>query len=426
MNKWIVKYKQSDVKHEIKDVFYLIALQGVNYIAPLLVLPYLMVVLGAEKFGYIGFSLSVTQYLMLIVDFGFNLSATKRIALNKNNIEELNNIFTSTLYAKLVLLVISFIILIGFASVPRFDVYRETMFVLFLMVVGNTFSFVWLFQGLGKIKIISIVNIISKLMILPITFLLVKEPNDYLIAAFIQAFVGIFSMFISIGYMFQNKMVEISSFVKKNIVYELRESFPLFLSSAATSLYMASFVIVLGYFSTAQEVGQYSAADRITRALCWLIVIPISQAFYPKITRMGLENKQKAMKLILKILFFIIGSMVVIFIILFFFSTSLVLFLGKDYSSAINLFKIMSFIPFFSGISMIVAQLGILALGNEKDKKNYQKACFIGGGAALICLIFVIPNYQAEGASVSLLLTELVICLMMLWYGRNFLKLRKL
>lgn len=81
MNKWIVKYKQSDVKHEIKDVFYLIALQGVNYIAPLLVLPYLMVVLGAEKFGYIGFSLAITQYLMTIIDFGFNLRTTKRVAL---------------------------------------------------------------------------------------------------------------------------------------------------------------------------------------------------------------------------------------------------------------------------------------------------------------------------------------------------------
>ena len=51
-------------KREVKDVFYLLALQGLNYIAPLIVLPYLIVVLGAEKFGYIGFSLSVTQYLM--------------------------------------------------------------------------------------------------------------------------------------------------------------------------------------------------------------------------------------------------------------------------------------------------------------------------------------------------------------------------
>ena len=87
----------SDNKREIKDVVYLMALQGMNYVAPLIVFPYLMQTLGAEKFGYIGFSLSVTQYLMLIVDFGFNLTATKKIAIAKNNQAELNEIFSATL-----------------------------------------------------------------------------------------------------------------------------------------------------------------------------------------------------------------------------------------------------------------------------------------------------------------------------------------
>ena len=45
--------KLSENKHEVTDVVYLVALQGLNFIAPILVLPYLMVVLGAEKFGYI-------------------------------------------------------------------------------------------------------------------------------------------------------------------------------------------------------------------------------------------------------------------------------------------------------------------------------------------------------------------------------------
>ncbi len=79
-------------EREVKDVFYLIALQGLNYLAPIVVLPYLMVVLGAEKFGCIGFALAVCQYLMIVVDFGFNLSATKRIALAKGNQDELNKI----------------------------------------------------------------------------------------------------------------------------------------------------------------------------------------------------------------------------------------------------------------------------------------------------------------------------------------------
>ena len=132
----------TDNKRELKDVVYLMALQGLNYVAPLIVFPYLMIVLGAEKFGYIGFSLSVNQYLMLLVDFGFNLSATKKIALAKDNSEELNKIFSATLWAKIGLLFISFLILLIFAFlIPRFKIYSTTLLIMFLMVVANTFSY---------------------------------------------------------------------------------------------------------------------------------------------------------------------------------------------------------------------------------------------------------------------------------------------
>lgn len=42
-------------RKELVDSLYLIALQGINQFLPLLVLPYLMVVLGATGYGYVGF-----------------------------------------------------------------------------------------------------------------------------------------------------------------------------------------------------------------------------------------------------------------------------------------------------------------------------------------------------------------------------------
>jgi len=411
---------------EIKDVFYLVALQGINYAMPLIVFPYLMVTLGAEKFGYIGFATAVTQYLMLIVDFGFNLSATKRIALAKGNQAELNNIFTSTLYAKVGLLVVSFLVLFAIAQISRFEIYRETLFVMFLTVVGNTFTFVWLFQGLGQIRFVAIFNAIAKLSILPLTFIFVKNTGDYLTAALLQSLVSIFAMFVSVGYVMKSRWVKLTPFVSKNIFFELKESFPLFFSSAATSIYMVSFVVMLGYFSTPEAVGQYSAVEKLTRAMCLLVIAPIAQAFYPKISQLGVENKDTAILLVRKILLFTIACTTIVFFVLFFFSPYIVLFLGKDYQNSLDLFKIMSFIPLFSGVSIITAQLGILALGNSADKKNYQRVCFIAGIVALISIFAIIPCFYAKGAAISLLLTEVIICVLMLWYGRNFLKLKKI
>lgn len=413
--------KLKEVKQDIQDMFYLLAMQGLNYIAPLLVLPYLMKVLGAEKFGYIGFSLSVMQYLMLIVDFGFNLSATKRIALIKDNKEELNKIFSATLYAKFGLLAISFLILMFVVLVPRFAIYRETMLVMFLMVIGNAFSFVWLFQGVGKIRLISIFNMVAKLSILPLTFVFVKSSSDYIVAGFIQSMVVLVSTLITIGFIVRYKMVSVVGFDKKQVFLETKESYPLFLSSAATSIYLASFVILLGYFSTSDQVGQYSAADRIMRAFVMLILMPMLQVFYPKISRLGIEKREYAIRFVKILFFFVIFCMSMVFVVLFFLSPYFVCFLGKDYQQALPLFKIMAFVPLFVGMSGVVGQLGLLALGNEKDKKNYQRVYFIAGIIAIICVLFGVWLYEAKGAALALLITEVSVFVLMLWYARKYL-----
>jgi O-antigen/teichoic acid export membrane protein len=209
------------------------------------------------------------------------------------------------------------------------------------------------------------------------------------------------------------------------VISELKESYPLFLSSAATSVYTISFVVALGYFATAEVVGQYSAVERIMRALCYMIFIPISQAFYPKIVALGAENRQEALALIKKIFIFVAACMLLILLAMLFLSPYAVNFLGKDYQNTLPLFKIMAFVPVFVGMGGVVAQLGILALGNATDKKNYQRVYFIAGAIALISIFATIPFWAAGGAAVSLLVTEIVVCGLMFWYGRKVVMVKK-
>lgn len=408
--------QETSIKREIKDVFYLIALQGLNYIAPLLVLPYLMKTLGADKFGYIGFSLSVIQYLMLIVDFGFNLSATKRIALVKDDKEELNKVFTSTVYAKVCLLIISFVILLVVAQIPKFSIYKETMYIMFLMVIGNAFSFVWFFQGIGQIRKVSIINMVAKLTILPLTFLFVKSSQDYLIAAFLQSSVFVFGTIITCFIIWKSKLVSFSTYLLKNVLFELKESYPIFLSSAATSIYTASFALVLGYFGTSADVGKYSAVDRIMRALCYLVLMPVLQAFYPKVVHLSDGNRVHAVKLVKQLFFFVVGCMFIVFLGMYFLSPYVISYLGKDYLSTESLFKIMAFVPIFVGGGGVFAQLGLLALGDEKDKQKYKLVYFIAGLTALLSIFLFIPSFLALGASISLLITEMVVFILMTFF----------
>ena len=72
---------------------------------------------------------------MILVDFGFNLSATKKISIARDNKEELNKIFTETVFAKTILLLISVVLLFIIGQIPAYQVYRETMCVMFLLVL---------------------------------------------------------------------------------------------------------------------------------------------------------------------------------------------------------------------------------------------------------------------------------------------------
>ena len=406
-----------DNSHEVKDVLYLVILQGLTYVVPLLVLPYLMETLGPEKYGYIGFSVAAIQYMMLIVDFGFNQSATKRIALAKDNQEELNKIFSATVYAKLFLLTICFAIVVALSFVPQFKVYSSTLYVMFLTVVGQAFLFVFLFQGLGQIKWISIINAIAKISILPFTFLIVKHEDDYLLAALIQSMVSVVAAVNSLIMVYKKHWVKLLPINTALIKNEIKESFPLFISTAATSMYTALFAIILGYISNPYEVGIYTSSDRLIRALCYMLMVPVLQVFYPYISRLAVTNKEDAIQLFNKLLIFSFASMSIFSILTFFGGPYAISFLREDFKDSGIILQIMSILPVAIGIGGVAGQFGLLAIGGQKEKIIFRNIYVIAAVVALISVTILSIYLGAEGAAIAIVIVESMVCVLMCIYA---------
>lgn len=407
---------------ELVDAMYLMLLQGINQLLPIFVMPYLMIKLGAEGYGYVGFSISVIQYLIIIVDFGFNLSATKRIAsVNANRIER-DQIFWNVIAAKTMLLLVSAMVLtVLMLFVPTFQLYKGAIIATFPMLLGSTFTFMWFFQGIGKIRLFSIVNTISKIALLPLIFILIKEPTDYVLAAFLQAAVFVSTAFISNIYICCKRLISWVCPTWIGIKEELRVSFPLFLSSASTSVYTQLIVVVLGFFCTAAVIGKYSSAERIMRAMCFLVYTPLNQVFFPKISSLAAKGDNVVYRIFSQVRLLVFAVMALVGVVIWTSSYWLPSVLGDDYVGLDVYLKIFAFTPFAIGIGGVYGQMGLIALGNEHTSRRFRDVYFIAAIAATCMMFMLIPLFSAIGASIVVTATEMIVAVLMMYNYKKYL-----
>lgn len=394
-------------------------LQGVNYLAPLLVWPYLMVVLGAEQFGVFSFGIALAQYLMMLVDFGFNLTTTKQIALCQSDPSKVNRLFTATMAAKLILLAISAGIVLIVSLLPAYSAYQSIVWITWLMVVGNTFSMFWLFQGLGKIRWVAVINAVMKLLILPFTFVLVKTHADVPMAAWIQVAVFLGAGLVTVCL---THFLDLAHYVRISIE-EVREQFriswDIFLSNAATSTYTALYVVLLAYFVSEAEVGLYAAAEKIVRCACYLIWVPVAQAFFPRVSRLSEASPAEGRQLVKRLTWVLCVALGIVGLVLAVGVEPLTVLLGKDYAGIGRLTAMMAVVPMMVGTGGVQGQMGLIALGGAKEKNAYRNVYLTAGAVALGSVCVLSYLFGAIGAAAAVTITETTVCISMWMLNRR-------
>ena len=406
------RLKNTQYKSQLADTGYLSLLQGANYIIPLIIVPYLLVKLGPEKYGYIGFATGLSYYFSSIVDFGFNLSATKQVAIcyEKCDNNGLNKVFFSTLYCKLILLFVSSALYFSISYiVPQFRIYFVTILCMYPLILGQAFTFSWLFQGLGKIRVISFISLSIKTLTLPLTVLLVKSEDDYNIAALIQSCVFLTTAIVSFVFVLHYKILHFVQVRISHIHNTFKDSFPLFLSSAASTLYSSLFPVILALFATPSMVGRYAASEKIIRAFSSFVYKPVSQAFYPKVAALSITNKAQSLLVISRLKCVLFFVTIIIAFLLIITSDFLSGFLGQGYEGISGLLKIMSVVPMAIAIGGVTGQLGLVAIGDDLSKRFFMTAYWIAAPLSLICVFILSYLLKEIGAAIALVTTEFIV-----------------
>jgi O-antigen/teichoic acid export membrane protein len=389
----------------------IMAVQAGSYILPLINIPYLLRVIGPEHYGLIAFSQAVMAYFVTMNDYGFNLSATRELAVRRDDPVLRSELYSAVMTIKCTLCLVSFLILCVLVHfVPRFHNNGPVFFVSFGIVVGTMMFPQWFFQGIEKMYWISIVNLVANLIFTVGIYFLVRHSSDYLIAAIVQAAGKVLAGILGLIILFSTEHVTLSVPTLAQIRHRLLDGWHLFMSSAAATLYTSSNAVVLGFVSGMTEVGYFSAAYKIFAAGQGL-VSPMCQAIYPHVCSLAHRSRElavnylrKAMVVIGGITFF--GGLIVIIL-----AKPIVrIAMGSKYIASVPVLELMALTPFACAINNIYGTQGMLNFGM---KPQYSRIIVLSAVLNNIILVPLCYWFKAPGAAAAALITETIVTIMM-------------
>ena len=405
----------------VKNFTSLSVLQITNYLFPLITLPYLVRVLGPEKYGLVNFAMAFVAYFVTICDYGFNLSVTKQISVNRTDKNKIDEIFSSVIFSKIIFGIISSIILLIITfSIDRFSKDANIYFLSFGFVIGNILFPIWFFQGIENMKFITLITFAARLVGTVMIFLIIKDVIDYpfliLIYSLVSIMIGVAGLLISIlKFKISIKLPGFSE-----IVFQLREGLQIFVSTLAINLFTTTNIFLLGILVNDTAVGYYSAADKI-RAAAQNILPTITQTVFPHINIILSESYEKFVSFIKNLLRYQSLISLTISLVLYLFAEEIVLLiLGNKYPASIPVLKILSVLPLLSSFTTIFTVNILIPLNLKND---FMKTFLVAGIISILTAIILVPILEESGTAIAYVLAELTAALLSLWFVNRKVKL---
>lgn len=414
--------KNKDFKKVSTNFLYLLVLNITNFILPLITFPYLVKTLGVEKFGLLAFVTSIISFFLIFTDYGFNLTATRQVSIHREDKNKMNEIVSAIYFIKLILVVVSGMsLLILINVVPKFNDYALVYIYTFGIVIGQSLFPVWFFQGIEKMRFISILNIISKIIFTICVFVYVKNEADFFLVPVFNALgyvtIGIISIFLLLT-SYQIKFIRLKL---STIIYYLKDGWHLFVSNLSVTLYTTAVTAILGFFTNNTIVGYYSIADKIIQIFRGLLA-PLSQAVFPYLVKLGQSDKNSVLQINRKLLIYGSFLFLPLSVGIYFFAPSILsVIFNKDNIETINTLRIFAIIPFLIFIATIYALFTMIVFNRTRQ---YSRIIISASLLNLMLSFIFIPMYSYIGAAVCVIIIELYVTCSYIYYTRkNGLKL---
>jgi len=409
-----IRNKAKQHKTLIQNFSYLSALQVFNMLIPLITYPFLIRILGADTYGLVIFAQAIVGYLLILVGFGFNISATREISIHRDNKAKLNEIVSSVLIIKGLLFVLSCLILaLLLLFIPKAHGY-EALFILSLWTCLSDVMFpIWYFQGIEQMKFITYISLTSRLIFLCFIFVFIHTPADYLFVPIINGFGAIVAGCVALFLIFRKDKIRFAWQPYQTLKYYFKDSIPIFVSNVSISIYASTNKVIAGAFLGMTEVAYYDLAEKLASVL----KIPqsiLSQSLFPKI------SKEKNLGFIKRMFKLSVGLNIVLFVLMIAFAHYLIILLGGH-----------QMLPATMAVNILAFSVPIIAMSNIFGiqllipfgySKSFSRVIITSGLVYLILIaaLWLTIGFSIISISVITVVTEVFVTSYMFYYCKKY------
>jgi len=387
-----------------KNTFWLFVGQMASRLTRAAIVIYAARFLGVASWGAFSYALGIVTFLTTLSDIGINALITKEATRNP----QLKDEYLSTaLFTKLGILAI--LSAATFFLLPHLTNMEEAALIMPILIFVFIFDSLRdlgsaLSRAMEKMQIEAFIQIFtnSAIVVLGFIFLGMEPTSQSLSWAYaIGSALGLISIFIALRHHLKNILTH---FNKKLVGEILLTAWPFGLMGLLGVVNLNTDIIMLGWLRSPEEVGYYSAAQKIIYLIYSLPGV-LASGIFPALAKLAVNDNEQAKRLLGKATSLVIAAAVPMAILGIFLARPIIyLLFGTEYLPAVATFQIL--------MSTLILVFPSTVLGNALFAYDQRKAFIWLVAASTVSNVLLnfalIPYWGIEGAAIATLISQFI------------------
>ena len=390
-----------------------------NFIFPLITFPYVSRILQASGLGKVGFATSIIAYFSMIAMMGIPTYGIKACAKIRDDSYKLTKTVYELLILNTIFLAFSLtLLLLSVIFINKFYIDKELYIILAFSMLFNVLGIEWLYKALEQYSYITIRSIFFKIASLILLFVFVKESNDILPYAMLTVLASVGAGILNFYNLRKIITLYKITFKQLEITKHIKPSFTFFLLTISITIYVNLDSIMLGFMTSDDNVGYYSAAVKIKQILVTLVT-SLGAVMLPRLAFYYEQKRFDEFKDLVKnaLGFILIVSLPLTIYFTLYAKDAILLLSGESFLASVEPMQIIMPTVFLIALSNLMGWQILVPMDREKQ---IVFSTIIGAIVGGIINIFAIPYLGVNGAAIANLCAECAVVVVQIILLRKF------